>query len=235
METGKEQLRYISALMILILCALLLTARLIYLYVADPQRFPINTVKITGTYQHISHQQLEEVLDQYLTSSFFSLPVNHLHRDLSVLPWVKRVQIERVWPDTLKINLVEKIPVAVWNNAMLSSDGEVFNERGELTDNSLPHLKGPVNHQQQVLHVYEKMSKILSMCGLHADSLEWRENEAWELTLSNGILLRLGKRDLEERVGRFCKAYPAVFADKQQQLTSVDLRYSRGMAIQWKN
>ena len=72
------------------------------------------------------------------------------------------------------------------------------------------------------------------MYGLHAASLQLRDNQAWELSLTNGVQLRLGKRDLEKRLLRFCKAYPVVFADKPEQLTSVDLRYARGMAVQWK-
>ena len=47
-------------------------------------------------------------------------------------------------------------------------------------------------------------------------------------------MLRLGKRDLELRLQRFCRAYPVVFADKPDELSSVDLRYARGMAVQWK-
>jgi cell division protein FtsQ len=117
---------------------------------------------------------------------------------------------------------------------MLGENGEVFNVGGTLSDESLPILKGPDNQHQQVLQVYQKMSKILTMYGLHASGLTWRKNAAWELTLSNGVHLRLGKRDLDMRVERFCKAYPAVFAEKSDQLASVDLRYPRGMAVQWK-
>lgn len=60
------------------------------------------------------------------------------------------------------------------------------------------------------------MSKILSIYGLHASSLELRDNHAWELGLDNGVQLRLGKRDLEKRISRFCKAYPAVFAENRR-------------------
>ncbi len=113
--------------------------------------------------------------------------------------------------------------------------GEIFNQGGVLTDSSLPHLTGPANQQKEVLQVYKKMSKILSIYGLHAAALEWRDNHAWELTLANGLRLRLGKRDLEMRIIRFCKAYPAVFAERAEQLVSVDLRYPRGMAVNGKN
>lgn len=235
MDADKSQLRFASILIILIILALFLTVRVVYLYLADPGRYPINTVKISASYQHVSHKQLEQILANYLNTSFFSLPVSRLHAELSALSWIKEVQIERIWPDTLKISLIEKQPVAIWNESFLCDDGDVFSEKGELTDTMLPQLKGPVDHQKQVLQVYKKMSKILSICGLYAAVLEWRKNEAWELTLSNGVKLRLGKRDLETRVNRFCKAYPAVFAEKTDQLANVDLRYPRGMAVQWKN
>ncbi|WED43232.1 cell division protein FtsQ/DivIB [Legionella cardiaca] len=230
-DTGR--LRYASFLTILVICALFLAARLIYLYVADPKRFPINTVKIVASYHHISHKDLEIILTKYVDSSFFSLPVGKLYTDLAAFDWADQVQIERIWPDTLKITLVEKIPAATWNDAMMTEDGELFNYGGRL-DSSLPHLSGPANQQKEVLQVYKKMSKILSIYGLHAASLEWRDNRAWELSLANGIQLRLGKRDLETRITRFCKAYPAVFAERSDQLASVDLRYPRGMAVQWK-
>ncbi len=232
MQTGRW--RYTSFLMILFVCALFLAARLIYLYLADSQRFPIHTVKIVASYHHISHKQLETVLANYLDSSFFSLPVRKLYTDLAALDWTQSINIERIWPDTLKITLLEKTPMATWNNMMLTENGELFD--GGHTENEmvLPHLKGPVNQQQEVLQVYKKMSKILSIYGLQAASLEWRDNQAWELKLANGVQVHLGKRDLELRITRFCKAYPAVFAEKVEQLTSVDLRYPRGMAVQWK-
>jgi len=234
MDARSSQLRYASFLTILIAVAFVLTARVIYLYVAAPQRFPINTVKISASYQHISHKKLESLLANYLDSSFFTLPVRRLYNELSSLDWANKVQIERIWPDILKITLIEKIPFATWNKAMLTEEGEIFNEGGELTDFNLPHLSGPKNQEKEVLQVYKKMSKILSIYGLHASDLEWRDNHAWELKLTNGLQLHLGKRELEARVTRFCKAYPAVFAERAEFLASVDLRYPRGMAVQWK-
>lgn len=236
MSTYKEQFHFASIMTFLIICALCLTCRLVYLFMADARRFPINTVKVVAAYDHVSHKQLESILEQFTEASFFSLSVNRLHAALSSLPWIKHIQIERVWPDILKIRLIEKKPIAIWNTAILTEEGEIFKTQDKITD--LPELKGPENQHEHVLQVYKKMSKILSNYDLHATLLEWRKNGAWEVTLSNGIQLRLGKRNLEVRLNRFCKAYPVVFAgvltDRPGQLASVDLRYPRGMAVQWK-
>lgn len=234
MEADAGRLRYAGFLTMLIICALFLGARLIFAYVADPNRFPVNTIKIAATYQHISRKDIEGVLNRYLNTSFFLLPVGKLYADLAAFEWTSKVQIERIWPDTLKIKIKEKIPVAIWNDTMMTENGELFSKKTDLQDSSLPRLSGPLNQQAEVLQVFKKMSKILSIYRLQPASLAWRDNRAWELTLSNGVQLRLGKQDLETRITRFCRAYPAVFAEREEKLLSVDLRYPRGMAVQWQ-
>ncbi len=234
MSMDTERLRYASFLTLLVICALLLSARMIYLFLADAQRFPVNTVKIVASYQHITRKQIESVLSGYLDDSFIVLPVDRLKADLSALEWAGQVQIDRIWPDTLKITLAEKVPVALWNDSLMTDDGHLINNDREKNDTSLPRLSGPKQQQTDILQIYQKLSKLLSTYGLHASALQLRDNQAWELSLSNGVQLRLGKRDLETRLARFCKVWPVVFGDKSDQLASVDLRYARGMAVQWK-
>lgn len=230
----KEQLRYASVLTGLMVAGLVLAAHLLYLYLADAERFPVNTIRISATYQHVTHKELQTILEPYSNLSFFLLPVGKLCEDLKSLSWVHEAHVERIWPDVLKIGLIERVPVAIWNDSLMTADGELFNQKVVKRDWPLPWLQGPTNQMQEVLHVYKKMSKILTAYGLQIAKLRRRKNEAWELTLTNGVKLRLGKQDLIVKLERFCRAYPAVFKDKLDVLVSVDLRYPRGMAVQWK-
>lgn len=234
MEVDSSGLRYVGLLLVLIVSALLLAGRLGYLYLADAERFPINTIKVAASYQHVTHKELETVLAKYLNASFFSLPVTRLQNELNDINWIETAYVERVWPDTLKIKLVEKKPVAVWGDALMTEDGNLFNQGAVPADINMPKLKGPPSQQLEVLQVYEKLSKILSAYGLTASGLHVRDNQSCVLILSSGVKIYLGKNELEARLLRFCKAYPAVFAEKADQLASVDLRYPRGMAVQWK-
>ncbi len=226
--------RFAGFLTVLVLCALLLSARVIYLFLADSQRFPVNTVKIAASYKHITRKQIEAVLSPYINESFMVLPVSKLKLSLTALDWVSDVQINRIWPDTLKITLEERVPVAIWNDSLMTAEGQLFNPGEEKIDTTLPRLNGPKQQQTDILQIYQKLSKLLSGYGLHAAALALRDNQAWELLLTNGVQLRLGKRDIETRLTRFCRAWPVVFSDKPEQLASVDLRYARGMAVQWK-
>ena len=236
MASDKTGFQFNGLLVILVLLALVLAGRVVYLFLADTQRFPINTVKIAATYQHISRKDLEAVLSKYVNASFFTLPANRLRTDLASLDWAKNVSVDRVWPDTLNIKLEEKKPMAIWNdNTLITSDGAALPKKNAFHDLMLPKLKGPVNEQTEVLQIYQKLSKLLARNGLQLAVIQLRDNHAWELTLTNGIQLYLGKQDLYPRLQRFCKAYTIAFEEKSEQLSSVDLRYSRGMAVQWKS
>lgn len=226
--------RYTGLLLLLIVTALFLSGRLAYLNLADEERFPITTIKVAASYRHVTHKELETILAKYLSTSFFTLPVSRLQNELNTLSWIESAEVDRVWPDTLKIRLIEKKPIAIWGDTLMTADGTLFNKGMVPNDLNIPHLKGPASQQLEVLQVYEKLSKILSEYGLTASGLHLRGNQAWVLILGNGVMIYLGKKELEMRLQRFCKSYPAVFAQKADQLASVDLRYPRGMAVQWK-
>lgn len=222
-----------------VVCAVLLVARLAYIYLADPENYPINTFKIVANYQHITREQLETIFEKYTHDGFFSISVSRLKTDLSTLAWVDAIQVERIWPDTLKVKVEEKKPIAIWNHVLMTNDGQLFDLspiewQKEAAEGNLPELSGPKDQQMDVLQMFQKLSKLSVSYSLRANSLALRDNQSWELGLANGVLLRLGKRDMELRLLRFCQAYPAVFADKIEQLLAVDLRYIHGMAAQWK-
>ena len=227
--------RYTILLVVLVFFALVLLSRLVYWYCSDPERFPINKVKVVASYHHITRQQLESILSNYMHESFISFPLQKLNDDLRSLEWSNDVEIKRIWPGTLKIFLNEKTPVAIWNQYFLMKDGSLLPHNDNISfEEGLPRLIGPEIQQNEVLQMYRKLSKLLISYGLQPASLQLYDNQAWDLSLMNGVQLHLGKRELEKRLLRFCRAYPAVFAEKSDQLVSVDLRYANGMAVLWK-
>ncbi|NCX96877.1 MAG: FtsQ-type POTRA domain-containing protein, partial [Chitinophagia bacterium] len=197
----------------------------------------INTVKISASFEHISRADIEKILDKYNNNSIL-LPFSSLQSELSKLPWAKNIEITRIWPDTLKIMIEEKQPIAIWKNSFITSDGSII--AAAIQDiqkqdrvHSLPKLSGPDKQYQEVLQNYEKLSKLLSAYGLRAESLNLRDNQSWDLYLADGVVLRLGKKNFEKRVLGFCKAYSTELVDRPEKMTSVDLRYPHGMAVQW--
>src|SRR5215216_1595425 len=123
-----ENKRYTAVMIFLLIAMLILTFRLIYLYLADNSRFPINTVKIVSLQKTLSHKDLDPILEKYWSYSFFSLPLGRLKTELADINFIKKVDIQRLWPDTLKINVIEKQAIACFNDRLLAEDGEVFED-----------------------------------------------------------------------------------------------------------
>ncbi len=184
-HNGLNGLRFVVVLLVLIISGVFLSGRLIYLYLGDAKRFPIATIRVAASYQHVSHEELEAILTKHVNVSFFSLSVSRLQTELNEINWIDTAYVERVWPDTLKIKLVEKKPVAQWNGSLMTETGSRFQQGPNHFDLDLPKLKGPPSQQMEVLQVYRKLSKILQIYDLKATELHLSEDQSWVLILKN--------------------------------------------------
>lgn len=232
-SSNKPFKKHTGLLIGLIVCALFLAYRLIFIFFSDSSRFPINTIKITAVYKQIERKDLEKILINYNQQSFFSLSRKKLRQDLLAIPWAQEVTVEKIWPDTIKIQLIEKSPVAFWNKNFITEDGHIYDTKCQQSDFFLANLSGPDNQQLKVLQIYQKLSKLLTKQGLEVSSLKLNDNNTWELSLSNGIRLYLGQQDLEKRLERFLQAYSLLFHNKKVDSCHVDLRFQHGMTVRW--
>lgn len=217
----------------LIIIAFILAIRVVYLFLADPLRFPVNTVKIIAPFEHVPRTDLENIISAYQQESFFIVSLEKLKKDLLNINWAEDVVIERIWPDSIKIKFKEKQAVGIWQDQFITADGQLYPIIPNQSDFNLPKFNGPDNHHLKVLQIYQKLSKLLKTHGLIATSLTLNDNQNWELQLSNGILLYLGQEDLELRLGRFFNAYLIVLKDKKDLNALVDMRFPHGMTIKW--
>ncbi|WP_448582088.1 cell division protein FtsQ/DivIB [Thermaurantiacus sp.] len=51
------------------------------------------------------------------TDSMFLLDLEDMRARLAALPWVLEADVRRVWPDTLRVILVERTPAALWQES----------------------------------------------------------------------------------------------------------------------
>jgi cell division protein FtsQ len=52
--------------------------------------------------------------------------------------------------------------------------------------------------------------------------------------LDSGVTVRLGRRDVDERIDRFIRTASQVIAHRVTDISYVDMRYSNGFAIGWR-
>jgi cell division protein FtsQ len=71
--------------------------------------------------------------------------------------------------------------------------------------------------------------------GLDVRKLEVDARGSWDMSLQNGVEIRLGKRDVAERTRLFLDVVANVVSSREAAIDFVDMRYSNGFTIGWKD
>ena len=100
----------------------------------------------------------------------------------------------------------------------------------------MPQFYGPEGTEVLALENFTNLNRLLEYSELSIDELVLSERFAWQLTLSDGVLLNLGREDRVKRIQRFMDVYPIIKKKKEdnQQVNYIDLRYDTGIAVGWK-
>jgi cell division protein FtsQ len=230
-----DQLKFKSILFALSILAIFLASRLCYVILSDPKHFGVEVVKIEGNFLHVSRDTVAKIINKHLlTQSFYTIKTSSLQKELEKNNWVEKAHLKRIWPNALKITIFEKTPYVYWNKNYMTKHGVIFKIDDTKDQFKLPKLYGLKNDAHEVLTVYKKLSIILEKYDLQINILKKRDNQSWDIVLTNQIKLYLGKQDIEKRLLRFCKSYQLVFANRVDEVKKVDLRYPKGMAVSWK-
>lgn len=85
---------------------------MIYRHTQSNARFAIRRVEVTGAL-HTQRAAIDALVSQYVGLNLFQLDIDRVQRELTSLEWVSRIEIEKALPDTLRIRIVERTPVAL--------------------------------------------------------------------------------------------------------------------------
>jgi cell division protein FtsQ len=205
-------------------------------WLLDPHTLPIQRVQISGQFRHLTSAQLQEAVAGTVVGGFFTVDVEAVMRAARTLPWVDTASVRRVWPDTLRLEVVEQVPVARWGGQdLLNRRGERFSPPADTLPDGLPQLQGPDGLEATLTASYYEMGKALAADGLKIMRLIQDPRRSWHVGLDNGIELRLGNDSAYSRLLRFVRLYPKVLAARATEIATIDLRYTNGFAVAWNH
>lgn len=196
---------------------------------------PLTAVVVNGPFQRVPALDVERAVRENLSGGFLTANLGKIQRAVERLPWADHARVQRRWPDGLYVQVTEQVAAARWgDSALVNTRGEVFAVDVRHIPAELPRLDGPAGSQAQVAELYFQLYPRLLEAGLRATALTEDERGAWQLELSNGVLVRFGRRQLGERVERFLRAGTAVLATRGNDISVLDMRYSNGFAVSWR-
>ena len=144
------------------------------------------------------------------------------------LPGVRDAAVRRRFPDAVEVAFEAQEPLARWGaHAMVSTRGEVY---ASPIDPALPILRGPDNAAGRMAAELPGLQKTLAPLGSPLAELRLSARGAWEIQLASGLVLALGRGDVNGRLERFAALWPLI-APQASRAAVADLRYANGFAL----
>jgi cell division protein FtsQ len=198
--------------------------------------FSLRTIVVGGELRHVARGEIVSALEDRVKGSFFSVDLEAVRALFEGIPWVRRAELRRGWPDRLEVRIEEHLELARWGHRrgpqLVNTHGELF--RGQ-SDATLPVFSGPAGSEGEVTHRFLAFRDLLTPLALEPRQVLLSPRLAWQLRLSNGLTVQLGrdsdKDRVDERLAWFVSVYPQTLGKSRHGLDYVDLRYPNGFAL----
>lgn len=200
------------------------------------ESLPVKRITVTGALEHTRKEAVQGMLQSSLSGGFLNADLQLMRRQLEGLPWVYQATVRRRWPSSLEIQVVEQLPIARWGaNGFLNHEGVVFRSDKQGNWDSLPLLTGPEGSAPTLMARYLRLAEILAPLDLSVKELRVDERGQIDAHLASGVRLVIGSDDFFERMQRFALIYRRELAPRVDEIESVDLRYTSGVAVAFRD
>lgn len=216
-------------------------------------------IRVSGDVAHNSASSIRANALALLHGSYLTLDLGQARAAFETVPWVRRAQVQRIWPHTLAVKLEEHRPVALWeresgDDQLVNDHGEVFDVNlGDVEDLDLPTLRGPQGTAALVLSMYRQLDPVLARLqqakalplsvqdppqpaeSQHIQKLALSERGSWRARLSGGSVIELGRGD-EQAVTQRAARFVATVGEISERFGGraveyADLRHNEGYAL----
>ena len=162
--------------------------------------FTIKNIEISGI-KNISKETVLKVINAENKSHIFNVNLSNIYNNLSNNDWVRELCVERILPNTIKIEIKEKQPIGIWqygiSNKLITKYGEIIlNANVNTFKNNLPIIHGD--------HANKNANSILTILKTNQDfakniwSLTYINNRRWNLHFNQGIIVLLPSKGVLE-------------------------------------
>ena len=162
--------------------------------------FQVKKVEVVGA-DRIDRLKVYDIALAQKDRSMAAVDLDAVRGDLMTYGWIKDARVSRRLPDTLVVDIVERTPAAIWQNAgrlsLIDEKGVVLEPVSVATMPDLPLVIGPnANRRSQDLD--RLLAEASSLKELLAGAT-WVGNRRWDLRFRSGETLSLPEGEAEAK------------------------------------
>jgi len=195
----------------------------------------ITSIEISGPFQRVTALHIEDAISEEIDAGFVGADIDQIQDLIVALPWIDQARVARHWPNRISITVTEQVPAAAWGDkGLLNTRGELFIDESRHVPAELPRLSGPDISSTEVAARYLAVREQLIPRGLDVRRVHLDARGSWEMTLGNGIDVRLGRKAVADRTDLFLNVVAGIITSRGKEIDYVDMRYGNGFTIGWK-
>ncbi len=199
-------------------------------------QWPFRQLRVDADFRKVDVDAVRAAIVPTLEPGFFAVDLGAAREAVERVPWVAGAEVRKRWPDTIEVRIHEFEVAARWNgDRLVDVEGRIFDVPGDEAIEGLPDLRGPDERAPEVLALALGLAPRLELAGLDLIGVRVSPRGGVDLELADGVLIRLGREDLEARLDRFLASLPEAQPPRPGlRWTRADLRYANGFALSWR-
>jgi len=198
-------------------------------------QWPMRHLSVTGEFRLVDENQVRNAVLPLVRQGFFAVDIEQARHRIAVLPWVEDAHVRKRWPDRLDVTLTEYRPVAHWGEGRLLAESGALFMAPDVALPRLPRFDGPEVRATEVQSFHGLARPMFLGMGLQVSRVQLSARGGWQLTLSDGLEIEIGRNDSERRLARFARLLPKIRSSETRRLVRADLRYTNGFALVWED
>lgn len=220
----------------LIALILLVASVMAYDKLTGSQLFVLKEIELKGT-RRVSREEMLHLLNSYKSHSLWQLDLQAIRGAIEKNPWVLEAEVSRVLPDSLRVTIHEREPIAPWrtsNNSVVWVDRE-GRSLGELSLNQTDQIPPVINGleegtspeikaaNQQRMETYQKLLAEIDQNGSklseEIDEVNLQDLQVVKIHLmKRNVTVLLGKSDFRPKLERSLRILEKI---EQKEISSL--------------
>jgi len=202
---------------------------------SDKYQYSLSVVNINGL-NNINEDEILNLIKPYKDSSIFLIPIKKIAKKISQNNWVKSINIQSNYKDTIEINIDESKPIGIYTtgiqNILFSDDLKILENiaNNEKRFSALIKFEGK-NSIHESIKLIDSFPDDFQQ---YVDKAFLINQRRWDLELKNSILLKLPENNIKEALENYKKIYINFSNEELIEIESIDLRMKQKIILKYK-
>jgi len=189
--------------------------------------YPIDEIVITSKNKEYNQKKINSYIDSLYGKNLLTIDIDEIQKNIISDSWIRDAEIAKSFPSKLTINIIQHIPIAVYNSKIITSNGILI--KSIVLQENLPKIDDYSNDIESANHILSTSLKNLNKINLRVNKIVIYHSLI-QIYASN-ILLISDKEKFEKNLKRLISSFKEINEIYGKKIISIDMRYSNGFAI----